>query len=395
MRFDKNESNTMWLTAVSHFGVHMAMLVYPTAAVAIARSEGIGLDLVLGWSLLGYLVYGFGGLPVGLLTDHMSARWMVRIGVVGLGVAMMAVAAAEPGTGIVVALVGVGAFASLYHPAGLGLISKTIRARGTALGVNGIFGNLGIAAAPVLTELAASAWGWRGAYLALGAGLLVAGLAVSFLPIREASVATADETRSGFGGVDRRLLFAILLLAMMIGGLAYRAASLAQPAYYAERVPFMGYGAATSAVYLAGTLGQYLAGRLADRGDLRILYLVFQGLSLPFVAAMVVLSGLPLLVAASGYLFFAIGMQPIENSLVARFTPERWRATGYGLKFSAVFGVGALSVRGVETFMRDYSMAHVFGAIAVLVVLIMVAATTIVVLTRGQAIRNVAAVEPS
>ncbi|MFP6599081.1 MAG: MFS transporter [Deltaproteobacteria bacterium] len=393
MSFDRNEKNTLWLTGVAHFGVHMAMLVYPTAAVAIAASEGIGLDVVLGWSFFGYLVYGLGGLPVGILTDHLSARWVVRTGVLGLGLAMMAVATAEPGRGIVLALVVVGAFASLYHPAGLGLISKTVRARGTALGVNGIFGNLGIAAAPVLTELAAAAWGWRGAYLALGAALLVPGLVVSLLPIHE-SPATGDRASEEGLASDRRVLFAILLVAMMIGGLAYRAASLAQPAYYAERVGFMGYGAATSVVYLMGTVGQYIAGRMADRGDLRILYLVFQGLSLPFVAAMAFLSGLPLMMAASVYVFFAIGMQPIENSLVARFTPERWRSTGYGLKFSAVFGVGALSVRGVETFMRDYSLAQVFTGIAGLVALIMAAATVIIWLTRGQPVRNMPAAEP-
>ena len=63
-------------------------------------------------------------------------------------------------------------------------------------------------------------------------------------------------------------------------------------------------------------------------------------------------------------------------------------------KFSAVFGVGALSVRGVETFMRDYSLAQVFTGIAGLVALIMAAATVIIWLTRGQPVRNMPAAEP-
>ena len=42
------------------------------------------------------------------------------------------------------------------------------------------------------------------------------------------------------------------------------------------------------------------------------------------------------------YLFFAIGMQPIENSLVAQLTPKGWRGRGYALKFVLAFGVGAI-----------------------------------------------------
>ena len=84
---DGGMSSTLRLTAVGHLGAHFAMLVYPTVAVAIARSEGIALDVVLGWSFYGYLLFGLGGLPVGLLTDHFRARWVVRIGVVcGLAV---------------------------------------------------------------------------------------------------------------------------------------------------------------------------------------------------------------------------------------------------------------------------------------------------------------------
>jgi hypothetical protein len=125
------------------------MLVFPTAAVAISRSEGIALETVLGWSFAGYLIFGLGGLPVGVPTDHVRARWVVRAGVLGLGPALMAVAFVQPGPGLALALAAVGVFASLYHPAGLGLLSRNVRARGAALGLNGIAGNVGIAGSPV------------------------------------------------------------------------------------------------------------------------------------------------------------------------------------------------------------------------------------------------------
>ena len=295
--FSPNERRTLALTAVGHFGAHFAMLAYPTAAVAIAREESLPLGLVLGWSFLGYLIFGLGALPVGFLTDHMRARWVVRTGVIGVGVAMLMVARAPADASLVSALALVGLFASLYHPAGLGLISRTVRARGTALGINGVFGNVGIAAAPIATELVSGAMGWRGAYLALGAFLLAAGVAVSFLPIAEPPPGSQARDEHHHQGRERRTLFLILMVAMTLGGLSYRANTVAQPAYFAERVPQIGYGVATSMVYVVGTIGQYLGGRVADRYDLRILYLGFHLLSLPFVLAMSVLAGLSLLAA--------------------------------------------------------------------------------------------------
>jgi MFS family permease len=391
MKFSRNEIHTLRLTAVGHFGAHFAMLVYPTAAVAIARQEGLPLDVVLGWSFLGYLVFGLGALPIGFLTDHVRARWVVRLGVLGLGPAMMLVAASDPGPWLVAALACVGLMASLYHPAGLGLISRTVRARGTALGINGIFGNIGVAGAPLLTEIAAAAWGWRGAYAAIGLLLLVLGAAVSFFPIEEPAPGSVTRDDEHHESGERTKLFAILLIAMTLGGFSYRANTVAQPAYYAERIHFMGYGAATSLVYVLGGVGQFVGGRLADRYDLRILYVAFHAISIPFVVSMALLSGAPLLVAGAAFVFFSIGMQPIENSLVARFTPDRWRSTGYGMKFSVVFGIGALSVRGVSMMIASYTVAAVFLAIAVVVTMLTAVAAGLAWRTRGRPILNVTA----
>lgn len=389
MNFNANERHTLNLTAVGHFGAHFAMLLFPTLAVLIAREEGIALEVVLGWSFLGYLIFGLGALPVGFLTDHTRAAWVVRVGVLGTGVAVMLVATAPVGPALSWHLALVGVFASLYHPAGLGLISRTIEARGTALGINGIFGNIGIAAAPLGAQLAAGVWGWRGAYLVLGAFLLVMGLAVSFLPIDEQAPGASTRDDGHHESSERIRLFFVLLVAMTLGGLSYRANTVAQPAYFAANVTWIGHGVATSLVYALGTLGQYVGGRLADRHDLRYLYLAFHALSLPLVLAMAAASGLPLLAAAGLFVFFSLGMQPIENSLVARFTPDRWRSTGFGLKFSVVFGIGALSVPGVRAFMQEFGLASVFVGVGAVVTLIVAVAGYLAWRTRGAPMLNV------
>jgi MFS family permease len=257
-----------------------------------------------------------------------------------------------------------------------------------ALGLNGIAGNVGIAGAPIAAELLATGFGWRAAYLTLGVLVLVCGAAVSTLAIDEPAPGQELRDEHHHAGRERMVLFVMLLCAMTLGGLSYRANTVAQPAYYAERVSFVGYGVATSLVYTLSALGQYIGGRLADRYDLRWLYVAFHALSLPFVIGMAAATGLPLMVLASGFIFFSIGMQPIENSLVARFTPDRWRATGYGLKFTVVFGVGALAVPGVKYLMRAYSLSAVFVAVAVVVSGIVAVALLLAWRTRNAPIYN-------
>ncbi len=389
MNFSRSELNTLQLTGVGHFSCHFAMLVFPTAAISLAHETGVPIANVLGWSFWGFFLFGLGALPAGLLTDRTRAKWVVRVGVLGIGPAMMLVSLAEPGgVSLVLALALVGVFASLYHPSGMSLISRTIRLRGSALGINGILGNLGIAGAPVLTAWAANEWGWRNAYLALGGLLFLMGLAVSLRKIEEPKAGEVLRDELLHLPSERLKLFLILMCAMTMAGLSYRAVTVAQPAYFEEQVKFISYGAATSLVYLIGALGQFIGGRLADRYDLRIVYLLFHAISLPFVLWMSAASGSPLLGVSAVFLFFSLGMQPIENSLVARFTPDRWRSTGYGLKFTVTFSIGAFSVWGVEKIIDHSSISTVFLAVGITVSLTILFATLIFAASRGRAVSN-------
>ena len=391
MAWTRNELNMLGLTGVGHFSCHLSMLIYPTAAVYIIRDYGLPEGQVLGWSFLGFLIFGLGALPVGLIADRTSSLWITRIGVLGAGPALMAVGLSQPGPTLIAALAAVGLFASLYHPAGMSLISRTAARRGTALGVNGICGGLGISTAPLLAGAVANQWGWRASYLALGAALLATGLAVSFLRIEEPARklgGNGDASRESSGRVVH---FAILLLAMTLGGLGYRAVTVSLPTHF-EDGPFPNaFWAAASASFLVGMGGQYLGGRLADKYDLRILYPLFHLLSLPFAVGLAALSGPSLLGAASLFLLFNLGMQPIENSLVARFTPDHWRSRGYAMKFTIVFSFAALSVPWVRTMMDGYSSAHVFWGVSVFVFLMFLTACVLAWKTRGQPVLNNAA----
>jgi FSR family fosmidomycin resistance protein-like MFS transporter len=384
---DHGERNVMVLAGASHFATHFFELMFPTLAVTLALDLGLPLTEVLSWSFAGYLLFGLGALPAGLLADAIGARRVVLIGLAGMGVSALAASEAAPGRSLALCLAGVGLFASCYHPAGMSLISRAAAMPGRALGINGIWGNLGIAATPALTAALVGHFGPSHTFQM--AGLASCGLAagLSFLRIPE----RPHERERGGGSVpsrSRRKLFWVVCVATVLAGISYRGNTIVQPAYFAERVSLLGFGAATSAVYLFGIAGQYVGGMLADRHDLRWLYLGFHAASLPFLLLMAGLHELPLMGATALFVFFSLGMQPIENSLFANLTPLRWRATGYGIKFALTLGVGSAAVWLVGWAQGGGDLNRVFLFLAAIVALLVLTIGWFVSLSARTPMRN-------
>jgi MFS family permease len=353
-RFSPDEARIVHFTGFAHGATHYVELVYPTLAVGLAAETGLPLERVLSWSFVGYLFFGLGALPAGIAADRYGARRVILFGLLVAGASACAAGLAEPGWPLALCLAGLGAGASLYHPAGTGLLSRAVTARGRALGINGIYGNLGIALAPLTTATLVAATSWRATFVLTGAAIILATLAFSRMHLAEPPIRheSGDVKGDEQPGVSPRAVaaFVILCVTATLGGFSYRGNTVAQPALFAEEISFMGYGMAATLAMLVGIAGQYLGGTIADRRDLRTSYLFFHLCSLPMLVLISRTTELPLLLASSLYVFFALGMQPIENSLFATLTPERWRSTAYGLKFVLTFGVGSTAVwmvRGV------------------------------------------------
>jgi MFS family permease len=147
--------------------------------------------------------------------------------------------------------------------------------------------------------------------------------------------------------------------------------------------------ALTSLVLVAGIFGQIMGGRLADRMDLRRAYLLVHGASLPFILAMAFVSEHALVVAAAGYAFFSLGMQPVENSLIAALTPEKWRSTSYATKFILNFGVGASAVYVISPIKKAFSLETVYVFLAGVTAALVLSIITLILSSRRlKTVRN-------
>jgi hypothetical protein len=100
---------------------------------------------------------------------------------------------------------------------------------------------------------------------------------------------------------------------------------------------------------------------------------------------MTALAGLPLIATTAVFVFFSLGMQPIENSLFYACAPPRWRATAYGLKFVLTFGVGSLAVWMVRWADAAGGLSYAILCLAGVVTLIVGAAALLVWLGEQRA----------
>jgi MFS family permease len=142
-------------------------------------------------------------------------------------------------------------------------------------------------------------------------------------------------------------------------------------------------------VLLAGMVGQMMGGRLADRMDLRLAYLLIHGASLPFIFLMAFTSNYLLALCAAGYVFFSLGMQPIENSLIAALTPARWRSTSFAVKFILNFGIGSSVVYLIGAVKSAYSLQTVYVFLSGFTFLLVTSALVLLVASkRIPSIRN-------
>ena len=395
MSMNANERKILSTTCFGHFMSHFNMLVFPALVLPLTVKYGMGLASVLALSFWMYLLFGVTALPWGLLSDKFGAKPLLLAFYTGAGFCGLAAGwfVDDPGT-FSLCLAGVGLFSGIYHPAGLGLISKGIERMSMALGYNGMAGNAGLAAAPILAGLINHYYGIQTAFFFLGGCNFCGALLMVALPLQE------PEKKKKSTGTPGRLVvaFAILCVAMMLGGVAYRCATVVLPSYFELRNPgllaYLGSldwfpasrnvaaTALSSLVFSVGMLGQYLGGRVAERFEPRRGYLVFHLVALPLVLLMAYTTDVPLLLVTICYMFFLLGMQPIENTLVAYLTPDRLRHSAYGTKFVLTFGVGSVAVYVVGWIKTEWSLSAVFVAMAVVSLLIVLDILLLISKTR-------------
>ena len=348
---DRREKRIVYLTSAVHGLVHMHMLAFAAVNILMASDLGISITAIGFVGTIGYFLFGLGALPAGFAVDAIGARRVIALCAAGIAVADLIIALAPDAFWSMAGLALLGVSGSVYHPSGLGLISRNVRKTGLAMGIHGVFGNTGLAMGPLVAGFVASMFGWRWAYIWMFLPMAV--LAVAYFLIRFGDVGEdktdaepAPERRFGRGLLPLLLLVICL---QSLSGFIYRSSITFMPAHAATAIsgwfsgldPIARGGLLTGIIFIAGAVGQYLAGAATSRFRTETLQIVCAVAVVPLLAGMGLLSGLPLLATSMAYAFVFFGMQPLGNALIAKYSPAGVRGRSYGLSFFISFGVGA------------------------------------------------------
>jgi MFS family permease len=374
------EKSILIAMSACHALVHSYMLVFPTIYKSLGAELNLEFARVGLVGMVSYMAFGFGALPAGFLVDRFGARNLVVICLAGTSLASVLTFAAGGGLGVAVALVVLGFFASLYHPAGLAMISMNVKDVGKAIGIHGMAGTLGVAVAPLVAGTMTSSYGWQYSYLllgAVGAGLLVFILASSRSERRDETgkgegMPSAGEAKSAW----RELV--VVYVVVLIYGLIYRGVMTFFPSYLSERVPFIGddvgrLGFVSSGIMVISIIGPLVGGYLASHSkDIRrSLFGVFAALALLSVG-FYYLYGLWLVLVVAPTVLLIFCFQPLQNTLIAKLSHDRRRGIAYGINFTLSFGVGGVAAGIGGIIGGKFGMSSIFVFMFALCVLEMI-----------------------
>ena len=122
-----HESRILAVTAYGHFMSHFNMLVFPAVVLPLVGRLNMDMAQILDLSFWMYLLFGLTALPWGLVADRWGAGKLLGLFYLGAGLCGFAAAfLMDSPLQFSLALAGIGFFSGIYHPAGLGLISKEI-----------------------------------------------------------------------------------------------------------------------------------------------------------------------------------------------------------------------------------------------------------------------------
>ena len=259
-----------------------------------------------------------------------------------------------------------------------------------ASGLLTIAGTVGIAGGPLLTALLLLVFDWATVAVLLGLPGLIAAAGAWRASVDEtaavgrhdatdgpSSTASANPGRLTALWRQTRHLFASgfagVFVLVALSGLYYRGVltflpDLLTPLVTVDLPIDVSAGRYVYAGLLAvGIAGQYVGGRLSDRGGTEWVLAGALGLlSLVAVVFLPVAGGGTgaLLVVSAGLGFVLFLVQPLYQATVAEYTPPDTRGLSYGYTYLAVFGIGAAGAALSGGLLQLAGPPLLFGALA-------------------------------
>jgi MFS family permease len=363
------------LLNVGHFLDHLFMLVFATvAALVLHREWGIGYAELLAYATPGFFAFGVFALPAGWLADKWSRDGMMCVFFVGIGSASIFTSFAASPLQIGFGLFLIGMFAAIYHPVGLAIVTTKWRDTGMRIATNGVWGNLGVASAALISGYMIDHGGWSMAFVLPGIFSIVVGFGYLILrwdaiQAEHSSPKAADSTRKIASSASHRALLirvsAIVFLTTAVSSIIFQSTTFALPKMFDERLQGLaenlsnwGSGLSSSAqgdiatvigalafiVFAIASIAQLVVGSMLDRYGPRRVFMIVAVIQLVFFSLMPGLTDGVAFAVALGFMLGAFGQIPINDFMIGKMASGVFRARIYGVRYVVSFTVLAASL---------------------------------------------------
>jgi len=141
--------------------MHMFAAFYFIIVLSLEQEWKFSYDELISLWTLGALLIGLGALPAGWLSDKWSRSSMMVIMFIGMGLSSILCGLSNEKFLLFISLSFLGLSCSIYHPVGIAWVVNATNKKGKALGINGIFGGIGIGSGAFIAGLLIKYFDWK------------------------------------------------------------------------------------------------------------------------------------------------------------------------------------------------------------------------------------------
>ena len=374
---------------ISHFIDHFIMLIFAKAAYDAGREFGLGYEEIIVFGVLGFILFGAAAPIASILANKYSRSVMMVIFHFGIGISAIICSFASTPWELSIGLGLIGVFAAIFHPVGIAMLLKNSKKLGYRLGINGVFGNMGVAAAPLITGFLLLISDWKLSFILPGMACILYGV-IFLLALKDepktVQTKKTNERDDVFAPQWRRALLA-LALTTTSGGFIFGAMTFIIPRYFELQLTGITSSVAitgliASMVYAIAGFTQIGAGLLIDRFPAKpILFVIGVG-QVIFIFLASTVSDLQLFFVTLVATSFVFGQIPIIDTIMSRYIPDKARGNVLSVKFALNLGAGA-SVLPISSLMlkNGYDLSSLFTVMSFMAMFVVLAS---LILPSGQ-----------
>lgn len=342
---------TSVLLNLGHTLDHLILLIFAAAVASIATEFGLARwEDLMPYGAPAFFFFGLGSLPSGKLGDLWGRRQMMLLYFAGIGISSLLVSQAQNPLQLSLLLSLMGCFASIYHPVGIPMLIQHSTTPGRAIGINGMMGNLGIAAAALLTGWVVKDFGWRAAFWIPGLCSLVLGVVFWRVSDVHAIAPAKKNTSPAFDFQrDKLALFFVMTLAATTGSFLFNFTTNGNNEILFSKLgdelhdPAV-IGMLLAGVYFIASFSQLIIGNLIDRVPLKKLYSRVIFLQLLAIVAATQLDGWSFYFAQLIFMCAIFAAIPFTDAMIARYVDDSMRSRFSGARLTISFGVSSIAV---------------------------------------------------